>query len=141
MEKIKNGEPVKKSIWLFRKEDDIADVYDELCERLPKQSENPLTCPFVMNHSNIGPITSESYRQRRGEISLYLSTSVMLLGLDFSDVDIIGMVRPFNMLHYVVQAAGRGGRNMGNGNRRRVLFYFLWNRNILVTMSQASAPK
>ena len=129
VEKIKNGEPVKKSIWLFRKEDDIADVYDELCERLPKQSENPLTCPFVMNHSNIGPITSESYRQRRGEISLYLSTSVMLLGLDFSDVDIIGMVRPFNMLHYVVQAAGRGGRNMGNGNRRRVLFYLLWNKN------------
>ena len=129
VEKVEKGEEVKKSIWLFKNEDDIADVYDALCERLPKQSENPLTCPFVMNHSNIGPVTAESYRQRRGEINLYLSTSVMLLGLDFSDVDIVGMVRPFNMLHYVVQAAGRGGRNMGNGQRRRVLFYLLWNRN------------
>ena len=129
VEKIRKGESVKKSIWLFRNENDIADIYDALCERLPGQSEDPLRCPFVMNHSNIGPITAESYRQRRGEISLYLSTSVMLLGLDFSDVDIIGMVRPFNMLHYVVQAAGRGGRNMGNGQRRSVLFYLLWNRN------------
>ena len=82
-----------------------------------------------MNHSNIGPVTAESYRQRKDQISLYLSTSVMLLGLDFSDVDIVGMVRPLNMLHYVVQAAGRGGRNMGTGKRRKVLFYLLWNRN------------
>ena len=87
VEKIRKGESVKKSIWLFRNENDIADIYDALCERLPGQSEDPLRCPFVMNHR--GPITAESYRQRRGEISLYLSTSVMLLGLDFSDVAII----------------------------------------------------
>ena len=53
----------------------------------------------------------------------------MLLGLDFCDVDIIGMVRSLNMCYYIVQAAGRGGRNMGNGLRRSVLFYLLWNRN------------
>ena len=35
VEKIKNREDVKKSIWLFRNEDDIADVFDSLCERLP----------------------------------------------------------------------------------------------------------
>ena len=29
----------------------------------------------------------------------------------------------------LVQAAGRGGRNMGNGQRKRVLFYLLFNRN------------
>ena len=28
-----------------------------------------------------------------------------------------------------MQAAGRGGRNMGNGQRKRVLFYLLFNRN------------
>ena len=33
------------------------------------------------------------------------------------------------MCHYMVQAAGRGGRNMGNGLRRQVLFYLLFNRN------------
>ena len=62
---------------------------------------DPLTCPFVMNHANIGPITAENYRQRRGQINLYLSTSVMLLGLNFDDIDIIGMIRPFNMCHYI----------------------------------------
>ena len=83
----------------------------------------------MMNHSGIGPITAESYRQRRGQINLYLSTSVMLLGLDFTNIDIVGMVRPLNMCHYIVQAAGRGGRNLGNGMRKRVLFYLLFNRN------------
>ena len=129
VEQVKNGEPVKKSIWICRNEDDICDLYDALCERLPDQAADPLTCPFVMNHSGIGPITAESIRQRREEINLYLTTSVMLLGLDFRDVDIVGMIRPLNMCHYVVQAAGRGGRNMGNGQRRQVLFYLIYNRN------------
>ena len=43
---------------------------------------------------------------------MYLSTLMRFLGLDFSDVDIVVMVRPFNLLDYVVQAAGTGGRNM-----------------------------
>ena len=90
VEKTKNGEEVKTSIWVYRNEDDIADAYDSLAERLPDHAANPRTCPFVMNHSGIGPITAESYRKRRGEINLYLSTSVMLLGLDLQDVDIIG---------------------------------------------------
>ena len=37
------------------------------------------------------------------------------------------MIRPLNQCHYVVQAAGGGGRNMGNGMRRQVLFYLLCN--------------
>ena len=97
--------------------------------RLPELAENPHNCPWVMNHSGIGPITAECIRQRKNEISLYLSTSVMLMGLDLTDIDIVGMVRPFNMCHYLVQAAGRGGRNMGNGLRRKVLFYCLFNNN------------
>ena len=129
VDKVKMGVTVKKSIWICRNEDDICDLYDALCERLPDQASDPLRCPFVMNHSGIGPITAESIRQRRGEINLYLTTSIMLLGLDFADVDVVGMVRPLNHCHYVVQAAGRGGRNMGNGMRKQVLFYLLYNRN------------
>ena len=129
VKQMRNGEDVKRSIWIFRNEDDIADVYDSLCERLPEYAANPVKCPFVMNHSNIGPVTAESYRQRKNEINLYLSTSVMLLGLDFNNIDIVGMVRPLNMLHYVIQAAGRGGRNLGTGFRRKVLFFLLWNRS------------
>ena len=129
VDKVMKGEPVKKSIWICRNENDICDLYDALAERLPDQAYDPLRCPFIMNHSGIGPITAESIRERRGEINLYLTTSVMLLGLDFPDVDIVGMVRPLNHCHYVLQAAGRGGRNMGNGMRKKVLFYLLFNRN------------
>ena len=90
------------------------------------RAADPQQCPLVMNRSGIGSITVESIRKRRGDISLYLTTSVMLLGLDFSDIDVVGMVRPLNMCHYVVQAAGRGGQNMGSGQRKKVLFYLLY---------------
>ena len=129
VEKVRAGEPVKVSIWFFNKVSDIADVYDELCDMLPEHAANPKTCPFVMNHSSVGPITAEGMRKRRGDITMYLSTSVMLLGLDFSDVDIVGMVRPFSLCHYMVQAAGRGGRKLCNGQRRKVVFYLLFNRS------------
>ena len=129
VEKMLNGETVKKSIWICRNEDDICDLYDGLCEKLPDLASQPLKCPFVTNHSGVGPITAESIRNRRSEINLYITTSVMLLGLDFSDIDIIGMIRPLNHCHYLVQAAGRGGRNMGNGLRRKVVFFLLYNRS------------
>ena len=129
-EKIKKGEPVKRSLWLCRNTSDVADLYDELCEMMPEQAANPLTCPFVMNHSSVGPITAENIRKRRSSINLYLATSVMLLGLDLEDVDIIGMIRPFNHCHDLLQAAGRGGRKLGNlGKRRKVVFYVLFNKS------------
>ena len=121
MQRKLSGLKVKKSIWLVRNKDEIADIFDALCERLHEQSKDALTCPFVMKHSGIGPITAESYRQRRGDTSLHLSTSVILLGLDFCYANIVGMVRPFNALHYVGHAAGRGGRSMGKG--------LLWKRS------------
>ena len=126
---IKSGGNPKKTIIFFRREDDLPDVYDELCERLPGFAANPETIPWVLNHSGIGPVTAESIRKRRKSISLYLSTSVMLLGLDFEDIDVVVMVRPFNFCHYLVQAAGRGGRKMENGVRKRVLFYLLYNNH------------
>ena len=39
------------------------------------------------------------------------------------------MIRPLNHCHYVLQAAGRGGRNMGNGMRKKVVFYLLYNNS------------
>ena len=71
---IRNNLPVKHAILLFKKEDDIADVNDLLCELLPEQAMDPSSCPWVVNHSSIGPITAQSIRSRSGEISLYLST-------------------------------------------------------------------
>ena len=130
VKKIKNGEPVKRSLWLCRNISDVEDLYDELCEMLPEQASDPLTCPFIMNHSSVGPITADNIRKRRASISLYLATSVMLLGLDLEEVDIIGMIRPFNHCHDILQAAGRGGRKVENsGKRRKVVFYLLFNQS------------
>ena len=59
-------------------------------------------------------------------ISLYIATSVMLLGLDLQDIDTVGMIRPFNHCHDILQAAGRGGRKLGDqGKRRKVVFYMI----------------
>ena len=38
VEKLQNGAEVKKSLWLFRNEDDIADIFDDLCERFSVES-------------------------------------------------------------------------------------------------------
>ena len=128
VDKIRKGEPVKRSLWLCRNISDVIDLYEELAEMLPEQAADPLTCPFVKNHSSIGPITAENLRKRKSSISLYLTTSVMLLGLDLENIDIIGMIRPFNHCHDILQAAGRGGRKLGElGKRRKVVFYLLYN--------------
>ena len=129
VKKIKNGEPVKRSLWLCRNISDVEDLYDELCEMLPEQASDPLTCPFIMNHSSVGPITADNIRKRRASISLYLATSVMLLGLDLEEVDIIGMIRPFNHCHDILQAAGRGGRKVESSGKRKVVFYLLFNQS------------
>ena len=108
----------------------MADNYDELCEMLPDQAADPHTCPFVMNHSSVGPVTADNLRKRRESISLYIATSVMLLGLDLQDIDIVGMIRPFNHCHDILQAAGRGGRKLGDlGKRRKVVFYMIYNKS------------
>ena len=133
VERTDSGETPKKAIIFVRKEDDLAEIYDELCERLPSHAAHPETVPWVLNHSGIGPVTAESIRQRRGSITLYLTTSVMLLGLDFDDIDIVIMLRPFNFCHYFVQAAGRGGRKMESLGRKRVLFYLLYNNSDIST--------
>ena len=80
----------------------------------------------MVNFSGIGPMTTKSIGDRRGEISLYLTTAVMLMGLDLDDIEIVGMIRPFSSLHSVVQACGRAGRSK-NG-RKKVAFFLLFNK-------------
>ena len=119
VELTKLGLPVKRSLWLCRNISDVADLYDEVCQMLPDKAADPLTCPFVMNHSSVGPITAETLRKRRSTINLYIATSVMLLGLDLEDVDIIVMIRPFNHCHDILLAAERKGRKLGGLGKRR----------------------
>ena len=114
----------------FKKEDDIADVNDYLCEALPDVSSDPSSCPWVVNFSGVGPVTTKSISNRKADISLYLTTAVMLMGLDLDDIEIIGMVRPFSSLHSIIQACGRGGRRSMEG-RKKVAFFLLFNRFVV----------
>ena len=80
-----------------------------------------------MNHSGLGPITTQNIIDRRNQITLFLSTSKMLLGIDIESIDVIVFVRVLSMLHYVVQGAGRGGRRSCQfpGMRRKVIVTIL----------------
>ena len=138
VESIRAGVPVKKSIWFFKKEEDIADVNDHLCEQLPEFCKDPSKCPWVVNFSSIGPVTASSIRDREGEISLYLSTAVMLMGIDLSNIQIVGMVRPFENLHSLVQACGRGGRRTGAKGRQKVVFFLLYNKSDIAENTDTS---
>ena len=126
---IENKKYVKKALFMFKNEEDLADVNDWLCELLPELAEDPASCPWAVNHSSIGPATAENIRNRSGDITLFLSTSVMLMGIDCSNIDWVVMIRPFSMLHSMVQACGRGGRKQLDNFRRRVVFFLLFNNS------------
>ena len=53
----------------------------------------------------------------------------MLMGVDIPGISVVIFLRPLNMLHYVLQGAGRGGRKLGDwsGLRGKVISYILWN--------------
>ena len=53
----------------------------------------------------------------------------MLMGVDIPGISVVIFLRPLNMLHYLLQGAGRGGRKLGNnsGVRGKVITYLLWN--------------
>ena len=63
-----------------------------------------------MNHGGLGPMTSQNIIDRKNDITLFLSTSKMLMGIDIENIDVIVFVRVLSMLHYILQGAGRGGR-------------------------------
>ena len=129
VDQTRRGIAVKKAIWFFKKEEDIADVNDFLCNELPEVSSDPSSCPWVINFSAVGPATAKSIASRKGEITLYLTTAVMMMGLDLEDIKIIGMIRPFSTMHSLVQACGRGGRKTEVIGRQRVVFYLLFNKS------------
>ena len=53
------------------------------------------------------------------------------MGVDISDISVVMFLRPLNMLHYVLQGAGRGGRKLSDnsGMRQKVVTYILWNNS------------
>ena len=85
--------------------------------------------PWAINHSEIGVWRKKELFEKitSGEISLIITTSVMLCGIDLSRVDIVVIIRPFGHLSSFMQAGGRGGRNQLNGMKRLVAVYLLFN--------------
>ena len=77
----KRGIKFKKTILFGRKLEDLLDINDYLCNECPELAANPNTCPFVLYHASTGPITTKSFQERRDEINLYLTNSVMLMGI------------------------------------------------------------
>ena len=93
--------------------------------------------PFVMNHSSLLPPTEKVIADRASEISLYLSSNKMLLGIDLPKIDIIVFIKPYNQVAALVQGGGRGGRKMENGMRRRVQVYQLFNSQDLTSQNKS----
>ena len=85
--------------------------------------------PWIINHSEIGRKSKNEILNKlsSGQISLIVTTSVMLCGLDRPRVDIIVIMRPFGHLSSSIQAGGRGGRNQSDGLKRLVSVYLLFN--------------
>ena len=83
--------------------------------------------PFVMNHSSLLAPTEKVIADRAEEISLYLSSNKMLLGIDLDHIDIVIFLRPFNQPAALIQGGGRGGRRQKNGKRSTVQVYQLFN--------------
>ena len=92
-----------------------------------------ILCKINIALWNLGKVTIEKIRERThspdGKIFLYVTTSVMLLGLDLKDVPIVILFSPFHTLNSFIQAGGRAGRRSGDGERTRSVLYALWNNS------------
>ena len=93
-----------------------------------------------MNHSSLLPPTEKIISERSSEISLYLSSNKMLLGVNISNIDIIIFCRPFNHPAAIIQGGGRGGRKQENGMRRRVQVYQLFNTQDFSKLDKDMSP-
>ena len=128
---IDNNIEPKTAIIFSENTNDLIKVQNYLYLRLGDQGRNK---PWVLITSDTGHVTKKRMRLRsqKGEIRLYLCTSVLIMGVDFARIDIVLICRPMPCLHSLVQAAGRGGRKLEDGNRRKVVVYQLFNQQDLV---------
>ena len=133
--------PPRDSKFLYRTDTQVVEVFNYLREALPSY-RNVVDAPFVMQSSSIGPITEKKIQERE-DISLFITTTKMLMGVDISGISIVIFLRPLNMVHYVVQGAGRGGRRLGDnsGLRAKVVCYLLWNNSDIASNVKGNTSK
>ena len=130
---LKNGREPKRAILYVTRLDDLGELDNFLTLELEHLdiTRNPRTCPWVTNCSVTGKITAEQIRERSREenssIYLYITTSVMLFGLNIRDISIVILFSPFTSLNSILQAGGRAGRRQKNGKRKKTVVYTLYN--------------
>ena len=127
LDDLEQGKQPKKCLIFCRGNGVLGAIYSRMMELTNYRYKNCRDSPFVMNHSSLLPPTEKVLAERSGEISLYLSSNKMLLGIDLDKIDVIIFLRPYNQLAALVQGGGRGGRRMENGKRRKVLVYQFYN--------------
>ena len=64
---------------------------------------------------------------KNGTFSLFILLCLCPLGIDVAKIDVVIFIRPYDQLSAIVQGGGRGGRKLGNGMRRTVQVYQLFN--------------
>ena len=124
---LESGSKPKKCIIFSRGINVLGEIFSRLMDSTNYKYKDCRSSPFVINHSSLLPPTEKVIRERASDISLYLSSNKMLMGIDLHEIDVVIFLRPFNQLSALIQGAGRGGRRLGNGKRRRVQVYQLYN--------------
>ena len=137
---LKTGVEPKNAIIFCRGNGVLGAIYSHLMNLTFNQFRDCRDAPFVMNHSSLLPPTEKVLKERAAEISLYLSSNKMLLGVDLSKIDIIIFLRPYNQPAALVQGGGRGGRRQENGMRRRVQVYQFFNSQDLTVQNKEMSP-
>ena len=124
---IEEKQEPKPAIIFFRTESQLINLLNYLRQRLNVSSASH--APFVSLVASTPKVTEMVIRSRAGSISLYLSTQKMLMGLNIPGLQICIFVKPMNMIHTVIQGAGRTGRPLPDqiGFRARSLVYILAN--------------
>ena len=110
LEDLKMGREPKKGIIFCRGNGVLGAVYSRLMELTDYRYKDCRDSPFVMNHSSLLPPTEKVLAERASDISLYLSSNKMLLGIDLAKIDVVIFLRPYNQVAALVQGGGRGGQ-------------------------------
>ena len=134
------GAEPRRAIIFCRGNGLLGAIYTHVMEMTDHKYKDCRDAPFVMNHSSLLPPTEKVLGERAAEISLYLSSNKMLMGIDLPQIDIVIFARPYNQLAALVQGGGRGGRKMANGMRKRVVVYQLFNSQDFTSQNKLMSP-
>ena len=105
---IINEDEAQKTIIIFVQSYDELNTINQYLVVMLRNKLRGKTKPWIVNHSAVGMHTKVKAQNDMdsGIIKLYISTSVMLCGIDLPRVDIILICRPFSHVSSILQAAG-----------------------------------